>query len=968
MTIMQRHQTYYRDALEAKMDLAEEVLHYSDRNIQLTMEILIQTTEEIGPLLLQQAENSAMISTLVQNIREQVECEMERELLDVASACWPSAHSYAQSLHRLVDRQRHVAGWPAMANMILPLLLDNTSWRAYVQFLRAQTGSAELNKEMKRDLANRASAFVRENQELKSTVAERKRIAEKLSQLASIVECSNDAIIIHTLDGMIVSWNVGAESVYGYSAWEVLGKPRNVLVPNEQPDELAGILKTLDRGEKIQLYETVHVRKDGHRIDVSMMISPVKDASEQVVGVATITRDISERKKAEERFYKAFNATPEPITIANFADGRFVDVNETFLRATGFDREEVIGRTSLELEFWDRPEDCADLIEALKKHGSVRDMEITFRAKSGERRTGLNSAEVIDIAGQKCVLAIFKDITNQKILGKQRELAEAELALRAAELSHSNTALRQSEASFRSLVFNSPYAIFRSSLDGMFLDANPALLDMLGYTSVSEIVAHGLSANVCGEPRERLLEYFNCQKRFRDVEVGWKRKDGKSITVSLTGRPVRNEEGKLTHFEVIGEEITARKALEAQFRQAQKMESIGRLSGGIAHDFNNLLGVIIGYCGVLEERADVDTELRKGVQEIKKAGQRAAALTRQLLAFSRQQMLEPRVLNLNNVVADMGKMLPRLIGEDIELSTVLQPELGRVKADQGQIEQVIMNLAVNARDAMPRGGKLIIETADVELDESYGQQHPPTIPGQYILLAVTDTGVGMDKETQSHMFEPFFTTKEKDKGTGLGLSVVYGVVKQSGGYIWVCSEPGNGTTFKIYLPSVKESVEKVGPQDVPAKSLKGSETILLVEDEESLRSLICSLLVHSGYTVLDTNSGVQALKIAHEHRGGIHLLLTDMVLPGISGVELAQEMTWRYSNVKVLFMSGYTAYASASQGALKAGTFLLQKPFEPEGLRSRVRGVLDTAFTFAPSRFPEPAHGQADRKDIDFKI
>ena len=942
MTTVQKYETSARDALESKLELAEEILDYSDRNIQLTMEILIRDKEEIDELLRQRSENSAAISTLIQTIRQQTRSEKEAQLLDAASARWPSSHSYAQSLHRLIDRQKRLAGGEAMANVMLPLLLDNTSWRAYVQFLRVQTESAEPDKEPKRELADRVSAFVRENQELKSTVAERKRIAEKLSQLTSIIECSNDAIMIHTLDGTIVSWNVGAEGVYGYSAREVLGQPRKILVPDDRPDELPGILEKLKRGDRIGLYETVHVQKNGQWIDVSMMISPVKDASEQVVGFAAITRDISDRKKAEERFYKAFNATPEPITIANLADGRFVDVNETFLRVTGFSREDVIGRTSLELKFWDRAEDRTNLVKALNKHGSVRDMEMTFLAKSGERRTGLNSAEVIDIAGQKCVLAIFKDITEQNILEKQRAMAEAALALRATELSQSNTALRQSEASFRSLVFNSPYAIFRSSLDGRFLDANPALLDMLGYGSDSDLTAAASPADACGEPRQRLLEHLKSQTRFRDIEVEWKRKDGKSITVSLTGRPVRNEQGQLTHFEVIGEEITTRKALEAQLRQAQKMESIGRLTGGIAHDFNNLLGVIIGYSVVLEEREDCDAELQKGIQEIKKAGQRAAALTRQLLAFSRQQVLEPRVMNLNTVVADMGKMLPRLIGEDIELSIVLQPELGRVKADQGQIGQVLMNLAVNARDAMPRGGKLVIETANVDLDGYYSQQHPGAIAGPYIVLTVTDTGVGMDKETQSRIFEPFFTTKEKDKGTGLGLSVVYGVVKQSGGYIWVSSEPGMGTTFKIYLPWVKLAIEKDDPHARPTRSLTGSETILLVEDEKSLRDLTRGLLVQSGYTVLETSNGSEALKIANEHPGTIHLLLTDVVLPGISGSELAEKIVRRDSSAKVLFMSGYTAYAVAAQGILETGTFLLQKPFDPAALRNKVREVLDS--------------------------
>jgi two-component system cell cycle sensor histidine kinase/response regulator CckA len=786
-----------KNARQAKLDLAEEVLDYFNRNIQITMELLLQCTEEIGPLLSECAENSARISKFVQNIREQVESERERELLDTACACWSSAHSYGRSVYRLIDRHKRADVGAVMANMLLPLLLDSASWRAYLQFLRAQVGADRVDNGLKHDVAERASAFVRANQELKSAVAERKRIAEKLSQLESIIECSNDAIIIHTLDGTIVSWNVGAESIYGYSAGEVLGQPRKILLPDDQADELRAILEQLKIGKRIQVYETVHIRKDGQRIDVSMMISPVKDASEKVVGAAAITRDISDRKKAEERFHKAFNASPEPITIANLADGRFVDVNESFLHVTGFCREEVIGRTSLELNFWDRAQDYGELVEALEDRGSVRDMEITFLAKSGERRTGLNSAEVIDIAGQKCILAIFKDITE-------------------------------------------------------------------------------------------------------------------------------------------------RKTLEAKLRQAQKMESIGRLSGGIAHDFNNLLGVIIGYGSVLEERVEVDSDLRKGVQEIKKAGQRAAALTRQLLAFSRQQVLEPKVLSLNTVVADIGKMLLRLIGEDIELTTLLQPELGRVKADQGQIEQVIMNLAVNARDAMPRGGKLTIETRNVEVDENLGAQHSPTVPGRYVSLAVTDTGSGMDKETQSHIFEPFFTTKEKDKGTGLGLSVVYGVVKQSGGYIWVNSEPGKGATFKIYLPRVEAAVERDNRQPC-VKSLKGSETILLVEDEESLRSLTRSLLVQSGYTVLETNNGARALEIARDYQGSIHLLLTDVVLPGIGGSVLAEEMATQYPAMKVLFMSGYTDNTVASQGVLEEGVFLLQKPFEPEALRNKVREVFDSA-------------------------
>jgi PAS domain S-box-containing protein len=518
------------------------------------------------------------------------------------------------------------------------------------------------------------------------------------------------------------------------------------------------------------------------------------------------------------------------------------------------------------------------------------------------------------------------------------ERKKAEQALWSSEM-----ALRQSEASFRSLVLNSPYAIFRSSLGGGFLDANPALVSMLGYGSDSELMALDLSADVYGDPSKskQLVEFFKSQTQFRGIEVGWKRKDGKLITVSLTGRPVRDEEGTLTHFEIIAEDVTERKALEAQLRQSQKMESVGRLAGGVAHDFNNLLSVILGYSEVLEDSLDQNNELRKHAEAIKKAGLRAASLTRQLLAFSRQQVLEPTVLSLNTVVTDMGGMLRRLIGEDIELTTVLEPLLGQVKADQGQIEQVIMNLIVNARDAMPQGGKLAIETANVELDEAFAQQHPPTLPGRHVLLAVTDTGVGMDKERQAHIFEPFFTTKGKDKGTGLGLAVVYGVVKQSNGYIWVYSEPGKGATFKIYLPRVEEALEKASQSVGPAKSLQGSETILLVEDEESLCRLTRSLLVQSGYTVLETKNGAQALQIAHQHQGTIHLLLTDVVMPGMSGRVLAENIVLLRPDTNVLFMSGYTDYAVTAHELLEAGTFLLQKPFTRDALTRKVREVLD---------------------------
>jgi CheY-like chemotaxis protein len=373
------------------------------------------------------------------------------------------------------------------------------------------------------------------------------------------------------------------------------------------------------------------------------------------------------------------------------------------------------------------------------------------------------------------------------------------------------------------------------------------------------------------------------------------------------------------------------------------MEAVGQLSGGIAHDFNNLLGVILEYSDILEMQLDPNGKLYKSAEQIKKAGQRAASLTRQLLAFSRQQVLEPTVLGLNTIVVDTEKMLRRLIGENIELRVVLDSELGRVRADQGQIEQILVNLAVNARDAMPQGGILTIETANIEADDSYVREHPPMSAGSFILLFVTDTGVGMDRETQAHIFEPFFTTKERGKGTGLGLATVYGVVKQSGGFVWVHSEPGQGTAFEILLPRVEESVRTVAQDTRSGGSWGGSETVLLVEDEESLRKLILRMLSENGYAVLEAASAIQAMEIARQVQGKIDLLLTDVVMPGMNGSELADQLVSLYPQIKTLYMSGYTEFAVRLSDIVRQERRLLQKPFTQQSLLRKIREVLENS-------------------------
>ncbi len=440
---------------------------------------------------------------------------------------------------------------------------------------------------------------------------------------------------------------------------------------------------------------------------------------------------------------------------------------------------------------------------------------------------------------------------------------------------------------------------------------------------------------------ERLKDLLNRAEDFKNVEVGWKRNDGTHITVQCSGRPVKDENGAIAYFELFAEDVTQRRILERQLRMASKMEAIGRLSGGIAHDFNNLLGVIIGYSQVLKGSLGQSNPLYEHAEEVEKAGRRAASLTRQLLAFSRQQVLEPTILNLNTLVADTEKMLHRLIGEDVVLSASFDEGLGRVKADSGQVEQIIMNLVVNARDAMPQGGKITIATSNAEMDAAFVRDHAGSKVGSYVMLTVADTGCGMDAETQAHIFEPFFTTKERGKGTGLGLSTVYGVVKQSGGYVWVDSEPGKGASFKIYLPRFEEAVNAPEASAASPEATRGTETVLLVEDSEPLRKLAHRFLENNGYRVVAAANGEEALQAAVQEREPIQLLLTDVVMPGMNGRVLASHLVPRQPGMKVLYMSGYTDSFISGHGVLEPGTYLLHKPFTEETLMRKVREVLD---------------------------
>ncbi len=429
--------------------------------------------------------------------------------------------------------------------------------------------------------------------------------------------------------------------------------------------------------------------------------------------------------------------------------------------------------------------------------------------------------------------------------------------------------------------------------------------------------------------------------RQASLEYRLRHPDGSLRRIRETIVPIADERGMVFRLDGIASDVTNERRLEEQFRQAQKMEAVGRLAGGVAHDFNNLLTVITSYSELLLGDLESTDPRREDLEEIRKAAAGAAGLTRQLLAFSRQQVLEPRVLDLNEIVSGAGKMLQRLIGEDVALVTVLAPDLGAVKADPGQLEQVIMNLAVNARDAMPQGGKLTIETTNVDLDVTYTMEHTAVSPGPYVLLTVSDTGVGMDEETQRRIFEPFFTTKQTGTGTGLGLATVYGIVKQSGGFIWVYSEPGHGTTFKIYLPRVDEPAEAEQRGTTP-QYVHGTETVLLAEDAGPLRAVARQILKREGYTVLEAPDGKSALEGAAAHDGPIHLLITDVIMPEMSGRQLAERLKQQRPELKVLFVSGYTDDAIIRHGVLEPGIAFLQKPFSPELLARKVREVLDS--------------------------
>jgi two-component system, cell cycle sensor histidine kinase and response regulator CckA len=634
-----------------------------------------------------------------------------------------------------------------------------------------------------------------------------RRLAEaQQAHLAAIVRSSDDAIIGLSLDGTIVSWNPGAERLYGYAPAEVVGRSGSFLIPPDRAGEFEDLLQRIRAGRRVGQYETVRLRKDGARVDVSVTLSPMHDANGTITGMSSVTRDISDRLRAEQAVRAAEERTRFTLEMA-------------------------------QIGLWD-----TDLVTG-RSHWSDTMAAVTGLPVEGLPRTYDEFMALV----------------------------------------HPDDRL------------NLPQAIERASRNG-----------------------------------GRFIAEFRMTAP--DGTVRWH---------EVKGRVFTDDAGVPLRALGVGIDVTERKRLEGQFRQAQKMEAIGHLAGGVAHDFNNMLTAILGYCEIVVEAVNDRPQVVADIGEIKQAGERATQLTKQLLAFSRRQHVEPRVFDLNRLVHDTEKMLARLIGEDLDIEVVQDRSAGAIRADPGQIEQVLMNLAVNARDAMPAGGRLTIATADARLDADFVRRHPGSVSGRHSCLVVRDTGCGMTPEVASHVFEPFYTTKQPGKGTGLGLSTVYGIVKQSGGYIEVESAPGMGTSFTVYFPTVDEPLDAASAPAAAAPTRTPNETILLVEDELAVRAVIAKTLTRAGYQVLVAEDPNQAMAIAASHEGSIDLLLSDVIMPHMSGPELAQRIVPHRPGIRVLYVSGFADRMGIDLGVRSGRTAFLHKPFTGAALREKVREQLD---------------------------
>jgi len=739
-----------------------------------------------------------------------------------------------------------------------------------------------------------------------------------------------------TLDGQLLDCNPAFVRIMGYVSREEL-LACHALEFYFSPSERQEFLEQCLTLGSLTNFASRLRRKDGSSVWVLENVETVPGRGGTPAMIEGTLVDISQQKSAETahnkaqqaledsetRYRRLFETAKDGILILDFKTGQIADVNPFLIEMLGYTHSEFVGKKLWEIgPFKDIPA-SRSAFSALQTKGVIRYEDLPLETKDGRRINVEFVSNVYPVDGTQVVQCNVRDIT---------ERVQAEAALKISETHH------------RSVFEGAVHGIYRGTLDGRFLDVNPALVAMLGYSSTEEVLKLSVSQDVFAEPEEglRLLHKWQVTAEIEE-EVQWKRRDQRLITVRLSGRVLRTENQRAAGLEVIAEDVTERRALEEQLRQAQKIEAVGQLAGGMAHEFNNYLGIVLGYSELLLEEAGTTEGLRRNVAEIKAATQRTASLTRQLLALSRRQVLEPKVLDVNAVVWETHKLLRRLIPGNIDLVPVLEPNLQQVKVDPAQIQQILINLVVNARDAMPQGGKVVIETANVELDEEYAGRHIEVRPGRYVMLAVSDNGSGIDEQTQARIFEPFFTTKQKGKGTGLGLSTVYGIVRQSGGHITVESALREGSRFRIYLPPTAVTELKVEDETPPLETeiLSGTETVLVVEDEPALRRLISVSLEKRGYTVLAAEDGSEAIRILENNPGEIDLVVSDIMMPKLNGLELRKKATLLRPDMRFLFISGYAEDTIGRTAHLPQDAGYLEKPFLPIELARKVRALLN---------------------------
>jgi two-component system, cell cycle sensor histidine kinase and response regulator CckA len=773
---------------------------------------------------------------------------------------------------------------------------------------------------MKDNLVRLAPAIERELEEAKNRRARREAeeaLRESEQRLRGVTDTARVGLVVVDEAHRYRYANRTYAEILGLSASNIVGRLVSEVLAPVYAEQIRPRLERAFRGGRVN-YELMlppsAAGGDERYYDVTYEPRPSREGATVVVVVV----DITERKRAEQQIRlqaTALQAAANAIVITDHL-GTITWINPAFTALTGYTVEEATGQNPRILKSGEHDAAFYQALWDTILSGQVWHGEMINRRKDGQLY--FEEQTITPVMNETGALINFIAIKQDATERKQAEVA-----------------LRESEERYRGLI-NSAFDGVVVHQNGIVLGVNRAYAEMLGY-EIEELIGRNILALTPPEQRDFVASEIEHDQSLYEA-LGLK-KDGTRINIEVSATKCIYE-GKQARLAAV-RDVTERKQLEEQLRQSQKLEAIGQLAGGIAHDFNNLLTAINGYSELTLRRLQADDPLQQNIKEIMKAGERAAALTRHLLAFSRKQVLQPKVLDLNAVVSELEKMLQRLIGEDIEMRTVLGTEIGSVRADPGQIEQIIMNLVVNARDAMPHGGKLTIETENVSLDESYAKNHIAVTPGPYVMLAVSDTGMGMADETRARIFEPFFTTKEVGKGTGLGLSTVYGIVKQSGGNIWVYSEVGRGTTFKIYLPRVDEGAEEYKRSAEAEGAVRGAETVLLTEDEEIVRKLARQVLELYGYRVLEAANGGTALLICERHAGPIHLLITDVVMPEMSGRELADRLAGLRPEMKVLYMSGYTDNAIVHHGVLDESANFIQKPFSTDALARKVREVLD---------------------------